>query len=107
MKGTGSLVSYSCPSVWQDGSAVNEAVLINLVHLSDASFLLTGVNFILKQTQMYYRIKCKNHMRYKRKEIFKKFCVLGGPLLHHFLEFLSLFSTSAIIGISVENCERH
>lgn len=78
--------------------------MIKLVHLSDASLLLAGVNFILKQAQMYYGIKCKNHISSKRKEIFKKFCVFGGPLA---LFLRLLFSTSTIIGISVENCERH
>lgn len=65
--------------------------MINVVHLSGGSLLLTGVTFILKQTQMYYGIKCKNYM--------SLFVSLVGDLRLSF--------SASMIGISVENWNRH
>lgn len=67
--------------------------MIKFVHLSGGSLLLTGVTFILKQIQiqMYYGIKCKNYM--------SLFVSLVGDLRLSF--------SASVIGISVENWNKH
>jgi hypothetical protein len=78
--------------VGDSGLDVQMKPYINLVYPCEASVFLTGVNwscFVLKQTQMYIGVICKNCLSFKRKD-FQEISVFGGQPLHYSLESHSI-----------------